>query len=84
MGNTQNTRHYSWKKPSTEFLVKILCALCIATMVILIIISCACGIRVGLASDSRTKTEFRTNASPLCQWQADFGTKYYLITKKHL
>lgn len=83
MSNNKNTHDFFGNKPNAEFWVKVICALCISTLVILIIISCARSAKADSA-ESLSKFEFRTNVSPLCQWQADFGTKYYLITKKHL
>ena len=85
MGNIKNTFDFLKKKPNIELLVKVFCALCISTLVILIIMSCVRGTKADLVKTSRTKVEFRTNATPLNCWQAEFGTnQYYLITKKHL
>ena len=83
MSDNKNIHAFFGRKPNIEFWVKVVCALCISTLVILIIMSCARGAKAGSA-ESRSKFEFRTNASTLCQWQADFGTKYYLIPKQHL
>ena len=74
MGITKNTFDFLKKKPNIELLVKVFCALCISTLVILIVMSCVRGTKVDSAKTSRAKTEFRTNALPICCWLADFGT----------
>lgn len=84
MSNNKNIQAFFEKKPNIEFLVKVICALCISTLVILIIISCARGAKAGLA-ESRSKTEFRTNVSPLASGRhISELNNTILITKKQL